>query len=396
MSCRRSRTRPAGRRRPRWPRAPRATSAARCRRSRARAGRAPRSSAAIRIAGDAAHRVREQEDARPAVPRRRGRRPGGRRAGRCARPAGMAAAPSSGTYPGRSGATTVKPSAGPSRSRERVGVQRVVEVLLAGARRRAGRTPRRGGAPRRRRAPTRGCRAPRSRPAPARRRHAPAVTPRTPGPRPGRRRPARGRPGRTARGCAGRAGSRRRRPGRPRRRPRGAPRRRAGGSASSAGRPGPSGLSAKPSTGARTSTRSEPAARSALVADRMPPSMYRRPPIVIGRPDAGHRAAGRDGVEQRDARPPRRRSVNAPSAVSTAVTTSRCAGHGGSPMREAMAARRSASGTVSACRASSPTRARASCSPAAPASAAPMPPSAPSGRRRPPARRAGTGASWAA
>ncbi|MGY1794941.1 hypothetical protein ACI796_13240 [Geodermatophilus sp. SYSU D00525] len=61
---------------------------------------------------------------------------------------------------------------------------------------------------------------------------------------------------------------------------------------------------------------------------------------------------------------------NSPSAMSTAVTTSRCAGHSGEPIRAPITARRSASGMVCARSASAPIRARASCSPVAPASAA--------------------------
>ena len=111
-------------------------------------------------------------------------------------------------------------------------------------------------------------------------------------------------------------------------------------------------------TGAMTTTRSYPVARSALAMVRMPPSMKRRSPIVTGGQTPGT-AQLAPTASTRPASPAASNTANSPVRASTAVTLSARAGQVLLYSRSSNTFRRSASGMVGAASAHLPIRARA-------------------------------------
>src|SRR5437660_4482614 len=110
-------------------------------------------------------------------------------------------------------------------------------------------------------------------------------------------------------------------------------------------------------TGASTTTRSQPVARSALASERTPPSTYRRPLIVTGGKTSG--TAQLAATASRSATPPpRSNTVASPLAASTAVIRNRRSGQARLDRPCSKRARHSDSGIVRAASAARPRRAR--------------------------------------
>src|SRR6266508_5435066 len=100
------------------------------------------------------------------------------------------------------------------------------------------------------------------------------------------------------------------------------------------------GIEPKPvMIGATTTTRPHPAARSALVADRMPPSTQRRPLMVTGGQTPGT-AQLAPTASTRDTPLSRSNARNSPDPASTAVISSRRSGQSRTGRRDSITARR--------------------------------------------------------
>ena len=106
-------------------------------------------------------------------------------------------------------------------------------------------------------------------------------------------------------------------------------------------------------SGEITTIRAAPAARSALSADRTPPSMYRRPSIVTGgqMPGTAELAATASTRLTPDAAS---KTVSSPDTQSIAVSFIGVTGHSRDGSRDSITASRSGSGTVSASSANRP------------------------------------------
>jgi hypothetical protein len=110
--------------------------------------------------------------------------------------------------------------------------------------------------------------------------------------------------------------------------------------------------------GASTTTRSDPAARSAFAAERMPPSIHRRPLSRTGGQTPGTALLALTASIRLT--PLELSKVpHSPVSASTAVISSRWAGHSWLGSQAPITARRSASASGGEARASRPSRLRA-------------------------------------
>jgi len=111
-------------------------------------------------------------------------------------------------------------------------------------------------------------------------------------------------------------------------------------------------------SGASTTTRPNPAARSALAAERIPPSIHRRPLIRTGGQTPG---TAQLALTASIRLTPLAASnvAHSPVSASTAVITSRWAGHSWLGSQASITARRSASSSGGEARATRPSRLRA-------------------------------------
>ena len=111
--------------------------------------------------------------------------------------------------------------------------------------------------------------------------------------------------------------------------------------------------------GASTTTRSDPAARSAFAAERMPPSIHRRPLSRTGGQTPGTALLALTASIRLDPAGELSNVPHSPVSASTAVISSRWAGHSWLGSQAPITARRSASASGGEARATRPSRLRA-------------------------------------